>query len=421
MRHIEIRTTAFVATFFIAACARSVTVVTPPEGSSAPLPSDTVTFTVRFHARADVSTFRAFVDPPIGGGSTPIDVTANFSQPLTPGGQSTAVVVVPQTSCHLLRAGCVDDRLVSVQANMVSSQAFDSRGHSRDFRIHGSTMPPPPPPPPSPSFQFTVPVIDTAVHWGNSVAYALQLTSQNGFAGAVTVTPQNLPFGASAPPVTVNVPANGSATANLTVATMRGMTALGQQSFMVNATGTGAPARTRTLDLLVLPAADTFRTLNWRTASSSCAGLQANVQGGTVSFAGSGFTNTTGLLFIWYAFTSDCRGAAVFGPSVGLNQGNTIIVFNLGFPDEIAAARGSSRTLGAAAYDQTRFRMSADGSHLIAVSQSGASNHASLWNLLDLAQVNPPYPYTGTLSVRVAGRRVEATPSMGNAFFWELR
>jgi hypothetical protein len=111
----------------------------------------------------------------------------------------------------------------------------------------------------------------------------------------------------------------------------------------------------------------------------------------------------------------------VFGPSVGLNQGNTIIVFNLGFPDEIAAARGTSRTLGAAAYDQTRFRMSADGSHLIAVSQSGGSNHASLWDMLDLAQVNPPYPYTGTLSVRVAGSRVEATPSVGNAFFWELR
>lgn len=408
---------------FASGCARSVSVITPPETS--PLDSvraNPVTFTVRFHSRADVSTFRAFLSPPVDSpAGSRIEITTSFAQPLSPGGQSTAVVAVPPTSCTFLVAGCRDERRISVQADMVSSQPFDSRGHSRTFSIRGMGQTSPPPPPATAGFQLSAAITDTIVHWGSSVSYALQLTSQNGFTGSVTASPQNLPFGASAPPATVNVPANGTATANLAVATTRAMTALGQHSFNVSATGGNAPARSRTLNLLILPAADTFVALNWTNTPSNCGGLQANVQGNSVSFSGSGFTNTTGVTFLWYAFTRECRGAVVFGPSVGVNQGNTITVFNLGFPDEIALAPGSSRTLAAAAYDQTRFRIAADGSYLIAVSQAGGSNHASLWNMLDLFQLNPPHAYSGTLNVRVAGRRVEATPSMGNAFSWELR
>jgi hypothetical protein len=162
----------------------------------------------------------------------------------------------------------------------------------------------------------------------------------------------------------------------------------------------------------------------WLSADMTCNGVQADWEIGTVGFQGLGLPATQ-YDSVWYAFTPDCngaRGAVVFGPSGGANVGNTVNIINFNFPPEISDGPGSTVSLDSAAYDQNQFRVSADGSYLIAVSADGAGYHASLWNMLELFQVNPPVQYSiaATLNPAVAGDKVEGRPSSGGQFDWPL-
>src|SRR5687767_11961022 len=120
-------TIAVILAVALASC-RSVNVLAPPTGNPPPVQTNPVTFTVEFHSRADVGTFRATLDPnpgyPTTGGT---NITGDFPQPLRSGGQSTAVVTV-QHPCSQFPAGCIGEHRLRVEADMSPSQAFDSTG-----------------------------------------------------------------------------------------------------------------------------------------------------------------------------------------------------------------------------------------------------------------------------------------------------
>jgi hypothetical protein len=265
-------------------------------------------------------------------------------------------------------------------------------------------------------------------HWGNPASYAIEVSSRNGFAGTVTLTPQNLPFGASSAPASVSVPINGSTTANLTITTINGGTALGQHSFPLRAESPGVVADVRTLDLHVLPAEGAFGPLSWLLlVPRSCDSVNADITtdpadpngGPAVKFQGNSFASGA-LPVAYYAYTPDCRGAVVFSPSTV--QGNPVHIVNLKFPNQIADPPGHSYRLNPAAYNQNQFRVGGDGSYLIVADESGGSGHATLWNMLDLSQTPSSHQYSiaGALNAQIAGNMVEVSDSVGGSFNWVL-
>jgi hypothetical protein len=106
------------------------------------------------------------------------------------------------------------------------------------------------------------------------------------------------------------------------------------------------------------------------------------------------------------------------GTSAGPNAGWPVSIFNFGFDNAIADAPGSRYNLGAAAWNHNHFRVSPDGSYLIAVAQ-GSSVHANLYDMLALAQRPPMHSYSiaETLSAGIVGDEIQAQPS-GNSNDW---
>jgi hypothetical protein len=142
---------------------------------------------------------------------------------------------------------------------------------------------------------------------------------------------------------------------------------------------------------------------------------------GTVSFDGPDFSPTTGHPLLRYAFTPGCRGAVVMGPSAGPNAGWPVSIFNFGFADQIADAPGSRFNLGLAAWNTDQFRISPDGSYLIAVAETG-DRHANLWNMLGLSRLGAQHAYsiTGNLTVSIAEDKVQAVSSTSDDWYWTL-
>lgn len=271
---------------------------------------------------------------------------------------------------------------------------------------------------PTPSFSLSVPDDDAEVHWGDSASYAVELTGTNNFSGNVTLTATSLPFGASAAPVTVNVPMNGTATATFAVATNQSATALGTDSFTLRATA-GATTRTRTLDLRVLPDEGAFSSLTWRTTDSNCNGVEADVTGTNITFDGPTFPRTQAHTLLRYAWTPDCRGAVVMGTSTSPNGGWPMSIFNFGFDNAIADGPGSRYNLGLAAWAHTHFKASPDGSFVIGATLSGTYN-ASLYDMLSLSKrgATDSYSIAETLAASIVGDEVQARPS-GNSNDWD--
>lgn len=313
----------------LAACARSVEVLAPPEGNPPPTQANPVTFTVQFHSRADVGTFRATIDPPLGSGSTTdIDITPDFSLPLAPGGQSSATVTVPQSPCSLLPVGCVQERRLRVRANMSPSQAFDSTGHDHRFRLQGVSAPPPPPPPPSPSVSVTVTPMAAAVVWGQTASYTIEVTGQNGFVGPVSLVADQLPaavtptLSASSVTLTAGGPPQ---TSTLSLATTFGATPPGSSTFRVRATSS-APTVNRNGMLIIARTGGAFARSTHRSASAMC-GTDVNatfqnvaVNDFRVTFAvsnrPSGTVSTMQIPAILYAYSQapECRIGVVMHP-----------------------------------------------------------------------------------------------------------
>jgi hypothetical protein len=313
----------------LAGCARSVTVVAPPDANPPTERSNPVTFTVQFHSRANVSTFQATLDPPLDAASpVDIDITSSFSPAPAPGGQSTATVTVPQSPCSLLTVGCRQDRRIRVRADLSPSQAFDSHGHDRTFRLVGVMTPPPPPPPPSPSVTMTIMPTTASVVWGQSASYTLEVSGQNGFAGPVTLTVDQLPANVtpSLSASSVTLVANGPPQAStLTLPTTFGATPPGASSFRVRAMSS-APTVTRNATLTVARTDGPFVKSTHRSASAMC-GTDVNatyqnfgVNDFRTTFAVSnrpaGMVSTQAIPSIFYAFSQapDCRIGVVMHP-----------------------------------------------------------------------------------------------------------
>jgi hypothetical protein len=265
-----------------------------------------------------------------------------------------------------------------------------------------------------------VPVDEADVHWGDSASYAVEVESHNGFAGTVNLTATGLPFGASAAPVSVAVPAAGSANARFTVATAQSATALGTDGFTLRGMSPSASTQNESLDLRVLPDTGNFAGLNWHTTDSTCGALEADVNGAAnnnVTFDGPGFAPQAHS-HLRYAWTPDCRGAVVMGTATAANSGVPVSIFNFGFDNAIADGPGSRHNLGTAAWNHTHFKVSPDGSFVIAVAQ-GATFNASLFDMLSLSRrgVTDSYSITETLSASITGDEVHAVPS-GSSDDW---
>jgi hypothetical protein len=280
---------------------------------------------------------------------------------------------------------------------------------------------------PTPAFSLVVPDDEAEVNWGDSASYSVELESHNGFAGTVALTASGLPDGATAAPVNVTLSAGGSATATFSVATAQSATELGSDSFTLRGTSPGAPNRSDTLELRALPDAGVFGGLAWRSSSDTCGNFEANVTDNpagtpdTISFDGPGFAPTQAHTHLKYAFTPDCRGAVVIGAAVAAGGPWPASIFNLGFDGSIADAPGSRLNMGTAAWKDSHFKVSPDGSFLIGVSLNG-NHRANLYDMLDLAQ-RPPgdnYSLAESLAAEIepGGNVVKATPS-GSSDDWE--
>jgi IPT/TIG domain len=205
-----------VCTLALAGCAQSVRVLIPPTGNPPPFlrvnPQDPLTFAVEFHSRADVSTFRATLNPnpgyPTTGGT---DITASFSQPFTPGGQSTAVVTVPPTGRIILQTAGGQEHRLRVEARMRPSRAFDSMGHEHLFRLPGPSPMPPPPGGPALGFSLGGPI---TINAGASATVAV--TASPAPSSATTV---NLTSSAGVTvPATTTIPANTTMSGQFAIA-----------------------------------------------------------------------------------------------------------------------------------------------------------------------------------------------------------
>ena len=246
----------------VVGCARSVEALAPPDGDPPPVQTNPVTFVVAFHPRADTSAFRATVDPPSGPAASDIDITAAFSRPLTPGGQSTATLSAPQTSCSLLPLGAADARRLRVEADMRPGRPFDSTGHDHAFRLPCAAGPPPPPPPPAgPSFDLTVTPARQSVVWGDAATFQVDLPGRGGFAGPVTLALRGAGGGPPPPGISAAVAPSAAATpsaaapaaaATLQLTTAAVATAPGPAALEVRATSPGGPSRTAALTLAVV-------------------------------------------------------------------------------------------------------------------------------------------------------------------------
>ncbi len=260
---------------------------------------------------------------------------------------------------------------------------------------------------PPPSISLTVGTTAVDVHWGNTASYPVTVSASNGFSGTVTLRAGTLPHGATAAPVTLTVPANGTASTTFTVATASADTLLGASSFSLSASAPGVTTRSRTLTLHVLPTEGPFGSLSWVTGSTTCGAVQAVVgasaQGPAVHFVGPTFTSSS-VPFLYYAFTPGCRGAVSYG------AGPSVQLWNLGFHDDIADRPGTQTTnFGGGGWDQTRFRISPDGSYLVAIAVVGASAVAHLRSMLDGDEITPNQSFADTPTLNLTGDEVVGT------------
>ena len=381
----------------LAGCARSVSVLTPPRADPPSLQPNPVSFTVEFHPRADVTTFRATLDPPLSlGGSAPgdIDVTAEFSQPFMPGGQSTATIMVPQTPCSLLLAGCIQERRLRVRADMASSQLFDSTGHDRPFRLQGVTTPPPPPPPAGPRIDLNLPNTNLTTVWGNAVRVPVEVESQNGFRGAVDVSLDNPPFGVTAAPITVNVPANGTATGSLNLTTVQAGTAVAPPALRMRATpqAAGVSSRTANFNLAVQRVGGSFDPVTLRTTTAPpCGSVTATVVaaggGSGVEFSGPPFnqTNPQTLAFsAGFAISPRCRIGVVVPPVV--QNVHRTGLWNLGFDPGVGAPALGTQIDNPTGVFTNGYFSKDDSLFLLVTPAGGGTQHTTAAGLYDLAR-----------------------------------
>jgi hypothetical protein len=326
---------------------------------------DPVTFTVEFHPRTDVSTFRATLDPnfgyPTSGGT---DITANFSPPPTAGGTSSAVVPVPPFgSCSLFNnPACVLEHRLRVEARFTSSRAGDTTGNEHRFLLDEPTPgpgTPPPPPASAPSFSLNVTPASRTVQWGSGTTYQVELQRQNNFNGTVAVELRGpggnpLPAGVTAAPLAVSLtPGTANATATLNLSTGAAATPPGTLALQVRATAPGASTRTRNVNLTVTRTPGVFEYRPTSSSATSTCGIVASatygdidqdparVDPGVTFSAPPGGASTGGIRALYYLFSSPpgCVGVALHPlvSETGVVVEPALSWFNLGHSQNLGA------------------------------------------------------------------------------------
>jgi hypothetical protein len=397
-----VRATAvlFIAAVVVAACARSVSIRQPQSGS---LQSNPVAAELALHDRADEATFRVQIDSQ--------DITSLFAFAGSPR-HATATLPNLGPGGHTLDA----------RADFRSTRVGDVHGDAVQFQTTG-----PPAPPPSPEIALTLSPTEIAAPWGSTMSANATIQGRNGFAGNVALTSGNPPFGVSPQftPATVAVPANGTVTSTLGLATTEAATALGVQQLQVGAVpvGGGAASVTRLLAVRVQRTPGNFDPVTLLTATSNCGNISALVvPAGTASGVlfreGSTVLNSSVLPFsTGYAISHSCRSAVVVPPPTipplpAQSQFTTNLI-SLGFSANIGVGipgRGAVAETGAGAFTNGYF--SPDGSLFVLVTPSGLAPGfpVAAANLIDVARgvtVQPPKLFnTSVTGVVIRGDRV---------------
>lgn len=139
----------------------------------------------------------------------------------------------------------------------------------------GPAPTPPPPPPATPAFTLALTGGAVTILQGETATLGVSVTRSGGFTGAVTVSVEGLPAGATAAPVTIA----GSATTGQVTITTTGAVVVGTASLTLRGTGTGVEPRTIAVGLTISapPAAGTYTLAATPTALTVAAGASGQI------------------------------------------------------------------------------------------------------------------------------------------------
>ena len=217
----------------------------------------------------------------------------------------------------------------TVTALTVGGSGIDASGSAPQGTLSGSL----PVSIPGPSVSLGVTPSSRTVVWGNSASYDVQVTGSNCFAGTMSLSATNLPFGAhlsSFPSVTLAA-GGPPQTSTLTVSTDEAATAPGRSTFNIQGSGQAATAALvvrRTPGTVTAP-------IGFVTGPSMCGPVNATIdptaRGPAVDFH-LGTRDTQDQVFSQgYSISPHCRVGVVAQP---VDQfGHTwLSFFKLGFP-----------------------------------------------------------------------------------------
>jgi hypothetical protein len=275
---------------------------------------------------------------------------------------------------------------------------------------------------PAPDFLIEISPAEQSIAWGQGGTFSVAVKSRNGFNAAVTLTVSDLPSGASigwAPAAVVTPPANGSASATMTISTALAATEPGTTRFRV--TGRDSQNRMRRDDgrITILRQAGAFsqNAFPLRSDNATCGPVTAvvvGVGGPRVQFSGPlGVTNPAPLFGPGYDFSPNCRVGLVLPP---LGDVPFVNLFNLGFvPATGAAGINDPLNFPALAAD---VRFSPDDS-IVAVVGPGQAQGSSALVLHDVVQrqhSTPAHFDSAIVSMMLADTRVTVITAAGQSF-----
>ena len=253
-----------------------------------------------------------------------------------------------------------------------------------------------PPPQPSPSFSVSVTApVSQLVGWDQSATYSVKMQGQNGFAGQVTLSLDNLPNGLNSPQgfqySFAPNPIGPGQTSTLTVQPkVAMMTPANSYALRVQGTSPGLASQTDRATLSIRRSTGNFSLAGSpRYVTSTCNTVTAEVIGTQVRFKGAGFV-TSWENFSYYRFSPACRGAVV----IPAGSPSGVLLYNLGL---------YGKPPGSSVFQSVpwqNFYFSADDSLLLIEGSSGGNSVgaqvASLFDMIQLSASDTNF-FTGTV------------------------
>ena len=404
----------------ISGCARSVTAVEPEYRNHPGAHVNPVTFKIRFHSRADVSTFQGVVGYDTANGFVVVqNITSGFPANVTAGNDYTASesIFLRPTDPAICRSARCTYRF-KVSARMATSRVGDSSGHGPKFPaifpLSGAPPPPPPPPPPpSPDFSLTATPATVAVEWGGTATYAANLQGSNGFADTVNVvlTGQSngpLPGGSSSSSASALLSAaTPTATSAVTISTVPAGTAPGSHTLNIRGTAATASvgAKTASVQFRVDRTSGYFTDiapLDSNPAGKTCGGVTVSVTaaggGPAIQFNGPLCSKTvqgTG----FYDISPNCKVGLV-DLRRGTGQPIRMSLRNLGFPPETGAVNLCDQ-IDNPAVAAVNICFSPDDSILFMIFPGGPgtnqSSAAAIWDMISGQKIGATSFFTGPI------------------------